>query len=241
MDEDHRRYGTAASIILLVVFVILLAFLAWVSWHIYQRFRARRLGLPPPTLNPFASNNRIPSRNFPAPSGPLGWIRAKFDGLRNGRMARGAYEGTSARPAGSRAGRRGFGALDPDEAWDTRVGNEADEYGPGYEEQELGLTAPRDGGRPGHGYGPSGGLEEIVGDRGRSRGRTELDDRYDEEMGGSVAAPSDPFGDTAERSNLRGVSPRPHVEPDHTKGHKKGKGSREDSPTERKSMFTENV
>lgn len=160
-------------------------------------------------------------------------------------MAGGAYEGSSARGQGGRAGRRGFGALDPDEAWDTRVGNEADDYEPGgyYEEQELGLTTPYESGHAARGYGPAGGLAEIpsVADRGRSRGRSELDNRYDEESGGTKSGQSNPFSDGAERSNLRGVSPRPHLEPGPAKPQTKGKGSLDDSPTERKSMFTENV
>lgn len=153
----------------------------------------------------------------------------------------GAYE----QPHGAGA-RRG---LDPDEAWDARVGAEADGYGPGGygEEQELGLRPPASGAYAGGGYGGGGqALPDYGEERGRSISRTGdvhigggpkgLDERYDEEMGHD-----DPFGDEAERSELRGVSPRPHEE---GKGHAtqtSGGGSHENSPTERRSMFHENV
>jgi len=234
-DPNTHHYSTAASIIILIILILLLLLLVYIGYQLYLRLRARRLGLAPPSLNPFHDSNRVPSRNYPASSGgALGWIKTKINGLRNTRSAGGAYEGSS---GGARRGqgRRGFGALDPDEAWDARVGNEADEYGGGagaggyYEEQELGLTS--------HGYGPAGGLEEIP-SMDRGRGRRELDERYDEEMGGRGAR-ANPFGDQAERSDLRGVSPRPHQEPALGGSKvKKGKGSAEG---ERKSMFTENV
>ena len=153
----------------------------------------------------------------------------------------GAYE----QPLGPGA-RRG---LDPDEAWDARVGAEADGYGAGgyYEEQELGLRPPASGAYAGGGYGGgSQALPDYGEERGRSisragiphigGGQKGLDERYDEEMGHE-----DPFGDEAERSELRGVSPRPHEE---GKGHAKqgsGGGPQDDSPTERRSMFHENV
>lgn len=132
--------------------------------------------------------------------------------------------------------------LDPDEAWDARVGNEADAYGPGgyYEEQELGLH-----GRAGV---ATGGPTSYDVERGRSRSREPepyiggsqagLDRRYDEEMGrAGPAKRQNPFDDSAEPSNvsLRGVSPRPI---DTTGGVQKGK---ENSPTERRSLFRENV
>lgn len=193
----------------------------------------------------------------------MGWFKTKFQALKNRRTAGGAYEeplgGSGGGGAGGR-GRRGFGQLDPDEAWDTRVGTEADAYGPGgfYEEQELGLHP---GGNAGPysatGYGgasprltpslPEYGEEDAA--RGRSRGREPgayiggsqrgLDERYDEETG---KGPRDnPFGDAAERSDLRGVSPRP-IEMDGTShAQKPSLGGHDDSPTERKSMFRENM
>ena len=150
--------------------------------------------------------------------------------------------------------------MDPDEAWDARVGTEADGYGGGgyYEEQELGLypgggTASggaRGGAYSGGGYGGQGGRGQVLPDyeaeergRGRSRSREGdtyiggsqrvLDQRYDEEIGRQ-----NPFGDQAERSDLRGVSPRPAEE---RKGGNHMTVSSGDSPTERRSMFRENM
>ena len=168
-------------------------------------------------------------------------MKSKIQGSRS---RSGAYE----QPLGPGA-RRG---LDPDEAWDARVGAEADGYGAGgaggyYEEQELGLRPPASGAYAGGGYeGRSQALPEYGEERGRSisragvppiaGGQKGLDERYDEEMGHE-----DPFGDEAERSELRGVSSRPAEE---GKGHgKQGSGGdrHDNSPTERRSMFHENV
>lgn len=150
--------------------------------------------------------------------------------------------------------------MDPDGAWDTRVGDEADAYGQGggyYEEQELGLHPPAaeaGGSYAGGGYGgsrsqalPEYGAEQV--ERGRSRSRDEeafigggqrgLDERYDEEMGRK-----DPFGDGAERSVLRGVDGPGPVELEGGSGGlrvQKEKGRHDDSPTERRSMFRENM
>ncbi|KAB2580053.1 hypothetical protein BFW01_g2486 [Lasiodiplodia theobromae] len=229
--------------------LILLLVIGGVAWVAYTRIRAKRLGLPPPPLNPFARGSRSSlggdSYPAPAPSGIVGWVNDKISALKNGRGGRnnaryaaGAYE----EPGAARAARN-RGTLDPDEAWDARVGNEAD-YGYGYEEeQELGLRDPHAGTTPygGGGYAGSGmyaapphsaGLS-AGSERGRSRTR-ELDERYDEEMGHSRGA-ENPFGDNAERSNLRGVSPRP------ADSAARG-GATGDSPSEsRRSMFREEV
>lgn len=213
--------------------------------HSWTQYRARRLGLPTPSLNPFTRNRNQQGYSAPAPA-PTdigGWFSSKIDAIRHvgsGRTAGGAYESTGyGGGTRGRNDRRGFGPLDPDEAWDTRVGNEA--Y---YEEQELGLQDPGAGPYGGSGYGGSNniGIAGIEEGRGRSRSRQrELDDRYDEEMG--VGA-SDPFGQGAERSDmsLRGVSPRP--DGDAQKSHKSQQslGAQSDtSPTERRSMFRENM
>nr|POF13180.1 hypothetical protein CFP56_10328 [Quercus suber] len=220
----------------------------------YTHYRARRLGLPPPSLNPFSQKRREPV-NYrapaPAPGGVQGWISDKWNALRNTRTAGGAYEssGGAGYGGGSRgaAGHRAFGPLDPDEAWDARVDHETSGY---YEEQELGLQDPGHGPYGGGGYGEVGigGIEEG---RGRSRSRQrELDNRYDEEVHGKPR--SDPFGDAAEPSNmsLRAVSPRPHGNTGPTRGahsHRRGQsslgttGSAENSPTERRSMFHEEM
>ena len=234
--------GWGWFILILIILIIPGAFAGYI---LYRRIKAQRAGQEPPPLssyNPFAHRERL-TDNYPAPSGIVSWAKSKFQSLRGpARASRsGAYEPTGAR------GRRG---LDPDEAWDARVGAEADGYGAGgyYEEQELGLRPP---GGASTGYGGQGReLPEYGADvpRGRSLSRDEipyigggqrgLDARYDEEMGHE-----DPFGDEAEvRSQLRGVSPRPHEEEalkDQTK--LGGEGTQEDSQTERRSMFHENV
>lgn len=137
--------------------------------------------------------------------------------------------------------------MDPDEAWDARVDNEASGY---YgDDQELGLQDPGHGPYGGNGYGDVG-VGGIEAGRGRSRSRQrELDNRYDEEVhhGGQ-----NPFGDHAETSNfgLRGASPRPDTDTGYrgaAGAHKKQQsagttGSAENiSPSERRSLFTEDV
>lgn len=181
----------------------------------------------------------------------MGWFNDTVRKIknRNNRSAGGAYEenlgSNNARGRGNN--NRGFGPLDPDEAWDTRVHTEADTYGPGgfYEEQELGSRGNHARG----GLPPQDGPPAYGEQRGRSLSREPepyiggnqagLDRRYDEEMGRRPTG-QNPFDDSAEPSNisLRGVSPRPI---DTTqKGHTKGQDSL-DSPTERRSMFRENV
>ena len=210
----------------------------------YAHYRARKLGLPPPSFNPFAKkrsdnvNYRAPA---PAPGGIQGWITDKFNSLRSGRTAGGAYESTSYGGGGGSSARRGFGPLDPDEAWDARVDHETGGY---YEEQELGLQDPSHGPYGGGGYGDIGvgGIEEG---RGRSRSRQrELDDRYDEQGHGSRL---NPFGEAAEASSMRTVSPRPdaQAEKPRASSHRRGQSNlttgSDDSPTERRSMFREDV
>ncbi|MCJ1308827.1 hypothetical protein MMC25_002482 [Agyrium rufum] len=230
---------------LFFLLLLLLVIISAACWIGYTRWRAHKNGLPPPPIsayNPFKAISSSGSRS----TGVVSWIKDKFSSIKRSRTAGGAYEGSSAGNA-----RRGFGPLDPDGAWDSRVGAEADAYGPvgDYEEQELGLHPPASGGAyGGSGYGPPSaalpdyGAEEMG--RGRSRSRDDstayiggsqrgLDTRYDEEIGRQ-----DPFGDGAERSNLRGVSPRPHEEDVGMRGQPNPK---EDSPTERKSMFRENM
>jgi len=241
-----RTFGV---IILILIFA---AIIAVSSWIIYVHLRARRLGLPQPTFssyNPFA---QTPSYGGPrpAPGGIVGWVNDKIRAFknRNNRVAGGAYEEPLSSNVRGRGANRGFGPLDPDDAWDARVGTEADTYGPGgyYEEQELGLTSGDTA------YEGGGSAAAGANERGRARSREPepyiagskagLDRRYDEEMGKQPS--HNPFDDQqAEASNvsLRGVSPRPidtqSLEP---KGHKK-KDSGGDSPTERRSMFQEQM
>ncbi|KAM3421020.1 hypothetical protein BST61_g1444 [Cercospora zeina] len=216
----------------------------------YTRWRANRLGLPPPPLNPFAKTRDDATYRAPAPraGGVVGWVTDKFTAARNKRTAGGAYESTSYGGGGAgestRGARRGFGPLDPDEAWDARVDHEASGY---YEEQELGLHDPAPGPYGGHGYAENNiGVGGVEAGRGRSKSRQrELDDRYDEEVHGGSAR-LNPFGDAAEPSNIsmRSMSPRPDADPSSpgaggaSKGaaaHKK-KGSADDSPTERRKI-----
>ncbi len=197
----------------------------------------------------------------PAPGGVAGWFNDRVRSFknRNSRTAAGAYEGAG--PAGRTAARQGFGPLDPDDAWDSRVGAEADAY---YynEEQELGLHGgpggqPRSninngsrlnvsstntaylgsGGLGGSTYdmnvpAASGSAGEELEDRGRTRGRS------------PHLSAKNPFDDDADPSNmsLRGVSPRPIVDTNVAGAGAASRGSKKpDSPTGRRSMFRENV
>ena len=239
----------AAIFFLLLLFLVILPAAGWIG---YTRWRAHKNGLPPPPVsayNPFKKFSLPDHDSGSRPSGMLGWMQNKYQNMRNKRTSGGAYEGSS------NTNRRGFGPLDPDGAWDSRVGSEADGYGPvgDYEEQELGLHPPAPGAYGGSGYGPSshalpnygdGEMESEIG-RGRSRSRDintsyiggsqrGLDQRYDEEMGRE-----NPFDDRAEVHDLRGVSPRPVEMEGSSRGH--GGGAHDDSPTSRKSMFHENV
>ncbi|KAI1769484.1 hypothetical protein GGR53DRAFT_1517 [Hypoxylon sp. FL1150] len=231
----------------IVLFVLAIA--AAAGWIVFTQLRARRLGLPAPPLSsyiPFA--RRAPEASYgpqPAAGGVRGWISDKWRAWRStgNRSAAGAYE---------RPSRRGFGALDPDEAWDARVGHEADGYdGYGYEEQELGVRPPGQ-----HQYGQQsqhqhadtaygGGYSNVNLGGGEQRGRTPSRD-----LGGR-----NPFDDdAAEPSNisLRGVSPRPIDTSvggaakakgvQNVQGGQNGQGQTHDSPTsERRSIFRENV
>ncbi|EME41625.1 hypothetical protein DOTSEDRAFT_55398 [Dothistroma septosporum NZE10] len=252
------------GVFLIILVIVLLA--AGGGYIGYTHYRARKLGLPPPSLNPFSKNRRqddIYRGPAPAPNGIKDWVIDKWNSIRgsgSGRTAGGAYESTGYGGGGSTrsGGRRGFGPLDPDEAWDARVDNEASGY---YEEQELGLQDPGHGPYGGSGYGhahsDSIGVGGIEAGRGRSRSRQrELDERYDQEVHGG-GQKLNPFGDGAEASSmsLRSVSPRPDMDTGYkgTTGgrgpsaHRKNNsslhttGSNENSPTERRSMFTEDL
>lgn len=172
----------------------------------------------------------------PAPGGVVGWFNDKIRGIknRNNRTAAGAYEQSGSGPGRSN---RGFGPLDPDEAWDSRVGHEADAYaGPGgyYEEQEIGLTPRNPGGAPysGAAYNGSSYQMNLPTEPGESA------PRYEEERGRtrsrSPGLTANPFADSAEPSNmsLRGVSPRPMDAQT---------GKKDDVQAKRSSMFREDV
>lgn len=245
---------------LIVLLLFLLIPLAFVAYILITRFQAHKAGLPAPPIfarNPFSDRSQTrPSSE--GGGGILDWVRSKvpFTAGQKTRSSGAAYE----QPLGGH-GRRGW---DPDEAWDTRVGNEADGYGAGgyYEEQELGsvLGGSRAGGGAyaGGGYGGEGGRGSTLPDygaeegrRGRSRsrepieyiggGQRELDARYDENMGSQKSNSINPFEDNAERSDLRGASPKPVVESDSRLGVNHKKQDSGDSPNERRSLFRENI
>ncbi|KAK4236649.1 hypothetical protein C8A03DRAFT_16728 [Achaetomium macrosporum] len=211
--------NTAGAVVLAIVLLLLAAGVAWV---IFTRVRASRLGLPPPPLKsyiPFlksSSSSASYGAPSPAPGGLIGWIndRIRLMRYRNTRTAAGAYEGSSPYNAGysstANARARGFQHLDPDDAWDTRVGG----YNPYEEERELGLVPhpPAGGGgglglghdeRPdGEGYQMNLPVEPEEERRGRTRSRSPAP---------AQAGKVNPFDDDAESTNLslRGVSPRP--------------------------------
>jgi len=214
-----------------IIVVLLLGLLAGGAFYAYTKlYKQRHTG----------GAGGAGSFPTPAPSGIGDWIKEKWHAVRNPKTQSGAgYESTGAAGARGGYGRpRGAhgGALDPDEAWDSRVGNEADGYGPGgyYEEQELGLHQPT---AYSGGAGGGGGFEQTstlsapgaAGDRGRSKS----------------PAGGNPFGDD-NAASLRSVSPRPDIGLDTGRavqqGQKKGTGSGGNSPTfERRSMFRENM
>ncbi|KUI57466.1 hypothetical protein VP1G_04817 [Cytospora mali] len=238
--------GTVGAII---ITILVLAAVGATGWVLYSRWRAQKLGLPPPSFVSFVPFLHKSDPNpygppTPAPGGIVGWFNDQVRKIkeRNNRTAAGAYEGG---PSGGR-GRRGFGPLDPDEAWDARVGNEADNYGPGgyYEEQELGLHEPAGRGQgqqhagqqQNTAYGSaehdSYSMNLAATPQPQSRG-------YGDDRGRTLSRDGrpNPFDDdAAEPSNisLRGVSPRPIDGAEH--GH--GDGG---SIAERKSIFRENV
>ncbi|TGO25829.1 hypothetical protein BPAE_0072g00390 [Botrytis paeoniae] len=222
------------------IIVLIVAVIGGVAWIVYTHLRARRLGLPQPSLssyNPFKGGSDRYGGSGSGQGGVVGWVKDKVNGLknRNNRSAGGAYEEPLSSNVRGRAANRGFGPLDPDDAWDARVGTEADAYGPGgyFEEQELGLHGGHSGAAGTSGTGP--GFSSPP--RGRSLSREPepyvggskagLDRRYDEEMG--IQSTNNPFDDPSE---LRGVSPRPMDTKN--KAH-------DDNHSERRSMFRENM
>lgn len=219
-----------------VIFLIVLIFLVlggYGGWVIWSRMQANRLGLPPPSLIPFArSSSSSGGANYPAPAagGIKGFFSTQIHKFknRNNRYATGAYEGAS--PYESGRGRGAGHRLDPDEAWDARVGNEAH-----YEEQELGLHEPQGRNYGDTGYGaPSPAFGASEPGRGRSRNR-----EYEDGLHADSASTRNPFGDENAATSLRGVSPRPLDVQDTSyggaQGHNKNASVDETSPTERRS------
>ncbi|KAL2206600.1 hypothetical protein CC79DRAFT_1370014 [Sarocladium strictum] len=218
----------------IVIAIIVLALAAAVGWVAFTQLRARRLGLPPPSLSSYlpwkTSDSGYGPR--PAPGGVVGWFNdqlRKFKN-RNNRSAAGAYEAPLQGGGGAPGGRRGFGPLDPDEAWDSRVGTEADGYGP-YDEQELRNTTEY-AGAGGNSYTMNVPEDSPYGADER-RGRA----------GGASGGLHNPFDDDAAAS-MRGVSPRPLDTGAAVRSGQKPAGepdSAGSSPAERRSVFRENV
>ncbi|KAH9871564.1 hypothetical protein J1614_005819 [Plenodomus biglobosus] len=245
-----------------LVFAIILMLLlsgSYFGWYFYARWNASRNGLPPPSMNPLVafskSSGSASASNYPgpAPVGIKGWFDAqvyKFKNRNNRYTTGGGYE-EPAYGAGATRGRGAGSRLDPDEAWSSRVGDEA--Y---YEEQELGLHEPA----PTHSQsanpyqsttaygGPSATLSQEP-----SRGRSRQRDSYDEH--GDAQSGRNPFGDD-NAASLRGVSPRPlggedtsyhggatATMPSVSKHKKTGsRDSADNSPTEsRRSIFREGL
>jgi hypothetical protein len=224
---------------IIVLFMFLIGLAAWI---VYTRLRARRLGLPQPTLASYNPFNRSSSHAYGGGSGQsqggiTGWFGDKFRAIRNrsSPSAGGAYEeNLTSNVGGGRASTRGFGPLDPDDAWDARVGTEADAYGPhGYDdEHELSVHQPGTGPTP---LSAPPGYDEERG-RALNRGREPY-------TGGLHSNPvTNPFDDSAEPSNasLRGVSPRP-VADARGQGHLKGQESIDTHHSERRSLFHEDM
>lgn len=224
-------------VFLVVAILVVFGGLGYVA---FVRWRASKLGLPPPTiasLNPFGQSDQDSYGAQPSSgSGISGWFSKLKD--RNSRTAVGAYEGAAGVTSG-RGGRRGGGgaALDPDEAWDTRVGNEVH----GYEEQELGLH-PQHGGSA---YRMN--LPDDNADSTPPRRNPFGDDSAYEPRGRGRSRDGglNPFDDDAavDPSSLRGISPRPiNTAAEHggNGDSQTGKSGR-DSPTGRRSIFREGV
>ncbi|KAK2595913.1 hypothetical protein QQS21_006508 [Conoideocrella luteorostrata] len=223
--------STAGGIVIAIV-VLLIA--AAVGWVVFTQMRARRLGLPPPGLSsylPWRRNESPYGPPQPAPGGVVGWFNDQVRKVknRNNRSAAGAYEQPLQAGAG---GRRGFGPLDPDEAWDARVGHEADAYGY-FEEPELGKHGRTE-------YSGGGSYNMNLAATPSATYNDEERGRQGRNPGGAHS--KNPFDDDA-ASSLRGVSPRPIDTADAHKNKPKGgrAGSAGSNPTDRRSVFRENV
>jgi hypothetical protein len=188
--------------LIFIIILLLILSLSYFGWYFYARWNASRNGLPPPSMNPMVAFSRSSSgaatSNYPgpAPTGIKGWFDGmvrKFKNRNNRYTTGGGYEESGGVTGGGRGAR---GRLDPDEAWSSRVGDEA--Y---YEEQELGLHEPASTHQTSNPYATP--AHET--NRGRSRTR----DSYNEHLDAS----RNPFGDD-NAASLRGVSPRPVLEAD---------------------------
>lgn len=128
----------------------------------------------------------------------MGWFNDKVRKFknRNNRSAAGSYEPSY---AGAGAGQqRSFGGLDPDEAWDTRVGHEADAYAEYGEELHEG---------PGSNTHYGGGSYSM--NLASTPGTHAPDYDHEDEHRGRTPVKKNPFDDDNAAESLRGVSPRP--------------------------------
>src|SRR4051812_38419585 len=102
-DDDKHHGGIGGGWIFFIV-LMLLVIGGFGGWALWSRLRAKRMGLPTPSLNPFAAAGGYgPS---PARGGVIGWVSAKVRALQNRRHAPGAYESTSLETGGAHGGRR---------------------------------------------------------------------------------------------------------------------------------------
>lgn len=162
------------------------------GWLIYTQLRARRLGLPTPTLssyNLFRNKNDYRGPD-PAHGGVVGWVRDRVRIFKHRKTHSnvGALEEPFNNSVRDRARSHGFSALDPDEAWDSRVEAETDVYGSReyYEEQEFGR----------HRVSHTPPYYEDIRGRSRTRQSDEIDlkSKPDQQMGQL----ENPFLDAAE-------------------------------------------
>lgn len=229
--DDDKHSGLGGGWVFLIVVLVLLvliaaAFLLYLRLTKNKRQSTREAG-------GFTSSSSFSTNPV------IAFFQKTVSSLRNKRSQTGAgYEGAgyNAPRGGTGTGRAAHGGpLDPDEAWDSRVGNESEIYGPGgyYEETELGLhpqstayTGAAYGGPAGRlstdgaGFAPAPGLSAGGHD---TRGRTSTE--------------NNPFGDHAEESSLRSISPRPFEQGQNVKK----ASSRANSPTGRRSLFSEDI
>lgn len=165
-----------------------------------------RLTLISPQLPPPSFASYLPWHKDSNPFGPssgsgsggvMGWFNDKVRKFknRNNRSAAGSYEPSYAGAGADQ--QRSFGGLDPDEAWDSRVGHGPDAYAEYGEELHDGPSHTSHGGNS---Y--SMNLASAPG--------AHADDYdHEDEHRGRTPAKKNPFDDENAAESLRGVSPRP--------------------------------
>ena len=245
-----RKNDTMNGWLVFIIVLLLLLSISYFGWYFYARWNASRNGLPAPSMNPMialSSRASTGASNYPgpAPTGIKGWFDAQVHKFknRNNRYTTGSgYEESGYAAGQSGRGRGAQNRLDPDEAWSSRVGDEA--Y---YEEQELGLHEPASS--HANPFTNSAYTQQSTADPARGRSRTR--ESYDEHLDVQNPASRNPFADDNAQSSLRGVSPRPLGEQDTS--YRGGAGapkhakagsldSMDDSPTEsRRSVFREGL